>query len=214
MLVSMSAPKVSEKLLQAAVAGEPGALTRFLQGLGPWLRSKARRFVPPGGATALMGVSTLTQETSLRFSRGISSVRAVSSPQVLALLEQIMENTAKDARRDAHAKKRNPGELTRLDAGEPAIDPKTADQPPQFQHMAYAELDEALRVALTKLPERQRQAFLLHADGLLPAEIAAQMGGTAAAASMLVQRAKQDLQQVLAEHRTAAPVQPLPHKKK
>lgn len=201
----MSSPKFSEKLLQAAVAGEPGALTRFLQGLVPWLRRKARRFVSPGGATAPMGVSTLTQETSLRFSRGISNVRAASSPQVLALLEQIMANTAKDARREAHAKKRNPGELLRLNANEPTIDPKTADQPPQIQHVAYAELDAALQTALAKLPDRQQQAFLLYADGLLPAEIAAQMHCTAPAASMLVQRAKQELQKALAAHRTTAP---------
>ena len=200
----MSNPQISEKLLQAAVAEEPGALTRFLQGLVPWLRKKARRLVSPGGATAPMGVSTLTQETALRFSRKISSVRATTSPQVLALLEQIMKNTAKDAERDARAKKRYAGDLTRLDAGEPAVDPKTAEQPPQLQDLAYAELDEGLRVALAKLTKRQCQAFLLHADGLLPAEIAVQMGCKASAASMLVKRAKERLQQMLAEHGVVA----------
>ena len=209
----MSNPQISEKLLKAAVAEEPGALTRFLQELVPWLRRKARSLVSPGGAAAPFGVSTLTQETSLRFSRKISSVHATSSPQVLALLEQIMKNTAKDARRDARAKKRYPGELIRLDAGEPVVDPKTAEQPPQLQHLAYAELDEDFRAALAKLPERQRQAFLLHAEGVLPAEIAAQMSCSASAASMLVQRAKEELQQTLAQHRVAAAAKPGRNKK-
>lgn len=196
----MSAPQVSEKLLQAARVGDSRALANLLRDLWPWIRNKARRYVSSHDATAPMGVSSLTQETSLRFSRTIGSVRAVSSERVLALLDTIMRNTAKDARRNAHAQKRDPGVLIRLDATGPEVDPKTDDQPPQLGHLSHADLDKEMQAALAKVPDRQRQAFLLHMEGVLPAEIATQMDcSTPEAASMLVQRARKELRQALAK---------------
>lgn len=194
----MSAFQVSKKLLQAARGGDTRALVDLLRDLWPWIRNRARRYVASRDATLPIGVSSLTQETSLRFSQKISKVRAESSERVLALVETIMRHTAQDARRNAHAQKRDSGGLIGIDAAGPAVDPKTADSPPQFRHLSYKQLDAEMQAALAKVPDRQRQAFLLHLEGVLPVEIGAQMNCTPAAASVLVQRATKKLRKILA----------------
>lgn len=191
----MGAALVQMDLLDAARTGDRSAIGRFLRRLTPWLRSRAR--LHRRTLRAPVGVSTLAQETSLRFSRKIGSVYATSAPQVLALLDQIMQNTARDARRAAVAVMRGAGLQPGLSNEAMLPDPDSAVSAPQLKHLAHAELRSALSTELAALPERQRQALLLHGDGASPAEIAEQMGCTAAAASMLVSRARQELRRRL-----------------
>ncbi len=91
-------------LVTAARQGDRGSLNRLLRRLWPWLRRKAGFLV---SRSAPLGVSSLTQETALRFSRSIVKARAADSPSVKALLHRIMRNTAVSAHRAASRDKRD-----------------------------------------------------------------------------------------------------------
>ena len=144
-------PDELSPLLLAARQGDRGALSRLLRGLWPWLRWKASSLV---SRAAPIGVSSLTQETALRFSRKLSKVRATDSPSVKALLHRIMRNTAVSAHRSAAAAKRDPARLLLAE-----LNPERSAS--IEEQLEQAESLNRLYVAILRLPDRQRQASLL-----------------------------------------------------
>jgi RNA polymerase sigma-70 factor, ECF subfamily len=68
------------------------------------------------------------------------------------------------------------------------------------EHAIAAELSERLRIALTQLPERQAEAFYLHAlCGWSHHELGERMGMTDSAVGVTIHRARQRLRELLNE---------------
>ena len=176
-------------LLLAARQGDRGALSRLLRGLWPWLRWKAGSLV---SRAAPIGVSSLTQETALRFSRKLSKVMATDSPSVKALLHRIMRNTAVSAHRSAAAAKRDPAQRLLAE-----LNPESAAS--IEEQLEQAESQHRLRVAILRLPDRQRQAIQLMLDDVSIDDIAKHHQCSPGAVHMLLQRAKCQLAEWLAE---------------
>ncbi len=176
-------------LVTAARQGDRGSLDRLLRQLWPWLRRKAGFLV---SRSAPLGVSSLTQETALRFSRSIVKARAADSPAVKALLHRIMRNTAVSAQRTALRVKRDPAQqlLAEVD------DSMRIDVEQQLDQSARL---VRLHSAGLQLPDRQRRAITLLIQDLSPDEIAQQMGCSTGALSMLLLRAKERLAELLRE---------------
>lgn len=182
-------PDELSPLLIAARQGDRRALSRVLRGLWPWLRWKAGFLV---SRAAPLGVSSLAQETALRFSRKLSKVRATDSPSVKALLHRIMRNTAVSAHRSAVAAKRDPAQrlLADLDT-ESAICAE--------QQLERTERLHRLHAAILRLPDRQRQAIQLMLDDVAIDDIAKHFQCSPGAVHMLLQRAKCQLAKWLTE---------------
>ncbi len=180
-------------LLRAARQGDKGAMNLLLRQLWPWLRRKAGFLL---SRSAPLGVSSLTQETALRFSRSIDKTRAADSPAVKALLDRIMRNTAQSAQRTASRIKRDPARLLLAEIDESSL--MDAEQ----------QLDQSARLtrlhsAVRQLPDRQRQAITLLIQDLSPDEIAQQLGCSVGAVHMLLLRAKESLTELLQESEQA-----------
>lgn len=173
-------------LVTAARQGDRGSLNRLLHRLWPWLRRKAGFLV---SRSAPLGVSSLTQETALRFSRSIVKARAADSPAVKALLHRIMRNTAVSAHRAASRDKRDASgvvteELLPIEYARPD------------QELEQSEQKQRLLRAISQLPDRQRTAFLRLCEGVSIEAIATELHCSAPAVQMLIQRAKSQLQSV------------------
>jgi len=176
-------------LLRAARQGNKGALSQLLGGLWPWLRWKAGSMV---SRAAPIGVSSLTQETALRFSRKLDKVRAADAPAVKALLQRIMQNTAYDAHRAAVRTKRDPSRHTDAELSDEA-GTDVASKLEQKERL------QRLQAAILRLPDRQRQAIQLLLEDLSIDDIAKHLQCSAGAVQMLIQRAKSQLAESLAE---------------
>lgn len=175
-------------LLLAARKGDGPALNRVLRTLWPWIRKKAGFLL---GRGAPLSVSSLTQETALRFTRSLKETHASDSPAVKALLQRIMRNTALDAHRAQTRVKRDASDVRADDWPVPED-----NQPDAF----LLDKEQTLRVASTieQLPPRQQHAIRMLIDGASLAEIATQLGCSVPAAQMLIQRAKAELRTLLA----------------
>jgi|JI10StandDraft_1071094.scaffolds.fasta_scaffold25771_3 RNA polymerase sigma factor (sigma-70 family) len=176
-------------LVKAARQGDRGSLNRLLSRLWPWLRRKAGFLV---SRTAPIGVSSLTQETALRFSRSIVKTQAADSPAVKALLNRIMRNTAVSAHRAASRGKRNASGL----ATEVLFPSEYA---PPDQDLERSEQKQRLLQAISQLPDRQRTAMLRLFEGVPVEGIATELGCSTSAVQMLIQRAKLLLQSVIGD---------------
>ena len=170
-------------LLSAVRRNEPGAWRRFFRGIFPFLRKRARslrKFYVP------LGVSSLTQETALRFSRSIQSTQAKDTPQVKALLDRIMRNTARDAVRAERRAKRDATQASLAD---------WLESPPgtPCDLLEKKEAQKRLFCALEKLPPRQRLVCVRLLEGVPLSDIAQSLGISLPAAQMLLQRAKAEL---------------------
>lgn len=175
-------------LLVAAQRGDRSALNRVLRQLWPWIRRKAGSLV--ARKLAPLGVSSLTQETALRFSRSIEKAHAADSPTVKALLSRIMQNTARDAHRTNIRTKRDAARrllVELLQEPSPAAD----------ETLALTERLHRLEQAIAWLKDRQRQAIELYLQELPVDEIAKELGCSVGAASMLINRAKVQLAELL-----------------
>lgn len=186
----MSAGNQDEELAALLVAARKGdglALSRVLRTLWPWIRKKAGFLLSRG---APLSVSSLTQETALRFSRSLKETHATDSPAVKALLQRIMRNTALDAHRAQTRDKRDSSGLT-------------VDDWPGFQQLqpeaSLLDKEQHLRLqqAMESLPSRQQQALTLYLEERSLDEIATQLDCSVPAAQMLIQRAKTELKLVL-----------------
>lgn len=144
-----------------------------------------------------MGVSSLAQETALRFSRKIEKTRSADSPAVKALLHRIMKNAAHDAYRAKASAKRDPSRQflseIQTDAGDNIED--------QLEHI---ESLHRLHAAIVRLPDRQREAILLLLEDVAIDDIAKRLQCSPGAVHMLIQRAKCQLTAWLAESGPAA----------
>ena len=174
-------------LLAMAKQGDKGSLNRLLHKLWPWLRKRAGFF---GSRSMPLGVSSLAQETALRFSRSVEKARAANSPAVKALLSRIMQNTAVSAHRAANRDKRAPGDQS-IDEWDFARDALP-------EHLLLEkEQAERLQQALAQLPARQRTAILRLWAGASFDDIAEELDCSVGAAQMLIQRAKSQLRRAL-----------------
>lgn len=174
-------------LLATARQGDKGSLNRLLHKLWPWLRKRAGFF---RSRSMPLGVSSLAQETALRFSRSVEKARAADSPAVKALLGRIMRNTAVSAHRTANRDKRAPGDQS--------IDDWDSARDALPDHLLLEkEQAERLQEALAQLPQRQQVAVLRLWAGAPLADIAKELDCSVGAAQMLIQRAKSQLQRVL-----------------
>lgn len=180
-------PDEMAPLIDAVQQGDRGALDRLLRQLMPWIRRKARGLV---SRTAPMGVSSLTQETALRFSRSVEKMRAGDSPAVKALLRRIMHNTAVSAHRAASRTKRD---AERRLLNELVQDPPNDTAAQLHEHEQHQQLHDAI----AQLPERQRLVITLLLDEVSIDQVASQLSCSAGAVSMLQQRAKAQLAKLL-----------------
>lgn len=182
-------------LLRAAQQGDKGSLGRLLRQLWPWLRRKAGALLSRPHAP--MGVSSLAQETALRFSRKIEKTRSADSPAVKALLHRIMKNAAHDAYRAKASAKRDPSRQFlsehQIETGDSIAD--------QLEHI---ESLHRLHAAIVRLPDRQREAILLLLEDVAIDDIAKRLQCSPGAVHMLIQRAKCQLTAWLAESGPAA----------
>lgn len=183
-------PEKLDPLVQAARQGDKQALGQLLRRLWPWIRKKAGYLV--SRSSAPIGVSTLTQETALRLSRSIRTLRGDGSPAVKMLLTRIINNTAISAHRSASRRKRDSGNLTFEDLW-------PQPQESAEQQLERAELEKLVLVAIERLPDAQRQAVDLLRAGASYTEIASRLGCSLNAVHMRLQRAKDELNQVFRE---------------
>ncbi len=174
-------------LLSAARRGDKGSLNLLLRKLWPWLRKKAGYVRSRDNP---LGVSSLAQETALRFSRSMEKSRAADSPAVKALLSRIMQNTAVSAHRAATRDKRAPDDVA---SGEWSA---TREEQPELL-VLHKEQHERLRHALAQLPSRQQTAILRLWTGASFEDIAQELDCSVGTAQMLIQRAKSQLQREL-----------------
>lgn len=176
-------------LVLAARQGDGAALNRLLRSLWPWLRRKAEFVL---GRKAPLGISSLTQETALRFSRSIEKTHAMDSPSVKALLHRIMRNTALDAYRASACEKRD----ARLCSDD---DLSSATELQPERELLYKEQTIRVAEAISRLPPRQQKALMLYLDERTFDEIAEELDCSGTAAQMLVQRAKSELRTLFEE---------------
>lgn len=109
----------------------------------------------------------------------------------------IARNVALDARRTrARALKRS--ELRPADDDAPqALDRVCDDAPTPDDRAALSERSRRIQCALERLPESQRRALLLHAEGLGYQEIAAQLGVPLGTVATWISRGRQGLAHAL-----------------
>lgn len=176
-------------LLKAARDGDKPALSKLLRRLWPWLRKKAGYLA--GRSASPLSASSLAQESALRLSRSIGGTRAEDVPAVKALLTRIMENTAESARRSAKRLKRS---AVPLSAEDLMTLPVRGDV--SFEQREH---EQRLLAAVERLPEAQKQVVLLLRAGASYKEIAKQCGCSVNAAYMRLQRAREQLADILNE---------------
>lgn len=177
-----------DPLVQAARKGDRRALGELLRRLWPWIRKKAGYLVSRSAAS--IGVSTLTQESALRLSRSIGTLRREDSPAVKKLLARILKNTAISAHRSASRRKRDASNLTFEDLL-PQL-PEASDQ-----QLERAELNDLVLAAIERLPQPQREVIALLREGNSYEEIASKLGCSLPAVHMRLQRAKAELDRAL-----------------
>ncbi|HKB02878.1 MAG TPA: sigma-70 family RNA polymerase sigma factor [Gemmataceae bacterium] len=110
-----------------------------------------------------------------------------------ALLQRIAAARAMDRLRERYRRARHegPGDLAAFAGSNPG--------PPEGA--TAGELAEQLRLALTRLPPQQAEAFCLHAlDGWSYAEVADQLGLSVDHVGVLLHRARKQLRERLAAH--------------
>ena len=84
--------------------------------------------------------------------------------------------------------------------GESMIERTESSEPAPAERAVAAELSDRLRDALTRLPEKQAQAFCLHAlDGWPQQQVATHLGITENAVAVTIHRARQKLKELLAD---------------
>ncbi|MEM8781967.1 MAG: sigma-70 family RNA polymerase sigma factor [Planctomycetota bacterium] len=114
-----------------------------------------------------------------------------------AWLRRVATNRAMDRLRQTYRRREMAGQLDELPNRATPVNPSA--------RLESEELRDALREALTELPERQAEAFWLrHAEQLTPTQVAEHLGTTPANARQLVHRAATALRDRLADPNLAA----------
>lgn len=172
-------------LLAQAAAGDARAAGVLFDRLAPRLMAFVQRM--NGGNRAL--AEDIVQEAFLRLWRKAPDWDAGGPAQISTWLGRVAANLAVDAHRRAERETALPDDL------DPA-----SDAPSAVASMIRAEGLSALDTALTRLPDRQRQAVVLrHVEGYSNPDIAAMMGCGVEAVESLTARGKRRLAELLKE---------------
>lgn len=189
-----------EELLGRSRTGDQEALMRLLfqfhQPLVAYIQSNLSDRL-----ARTVSTDDLLQETFVSAMRGIEKQEGNTPAQFLTWLRSIASNRLKDAARAGNAKKRGGDHVQmqsqpnpfRSQAGnfldELAVDSLTASRV-----VGRREAVDAMQVAMSALPEEQREALRLHCFEQLSIEqTAAAMGKTTGSIRGLIQRAKEHL---------------------
>jgi RNA polymerase sigma-70 factor (ECF subfamily) len=188
-------PEDAEGLLAAARAGSPEALGRALDEFRNYLLAIATRDLDPA-LRAKGGASDLVQETLLGACRDFAQFRGSTADEFRAWLRQILHNqVAMFGRRFRDTGRRDVGREVALAADDSAGPGLAAGIETPSAEVSARERDEALRLAVERLPPDYRRVLLLRfQDGRSFEEIGEAMGLTANAARKLWLRAVKRLQ--------------------
>jgi RNA polymerase sigma-70 factor (ECF subfamily) len=188
--------------LPAARAGSPEALGQALEACRGYLLLIARHELPQD-LQAKGGASDLVQETFLEAQRDFAQFQGSTTEELLAWLRRLLlNNIANFARCYRDTAKRAVGREQHLpagsasDASEPGL---VAQTPSPSEQVVTREQEQALRQALSRLPDDYREAIRLrHEEGLPFEEIGRRLQRTPNAARMLWLRAVERLQKEVA----------------
>ena len=178
--------------------------SQSLERFRPYLKLLARTHLNPR-QQAKLDSSDVVQQTLLDAFAKCDQFRGSSEAELAAWLREILKNNLADAIRDQRREKRD---IRREQPLEGAIDASfsrthswlAAVQSSPSQRAVKQE--ELLRLAevMTKLPEAQREAIVLHhLQGLSLADVAQEMGKTEAAVAGLLFRGLKTLHNLLEE---------------
>jgi RNA polymerase sigma-70 factor (ECF subfamily) len=185
--------------LPAARAGSPEALGQVLEVCRRYLLALAERELNPA-LRGKGGASDLVQETFLDAQRLFDRFQGDSEAELRAWLRQLLLHNLGDfSRRYQGTGKRDLAREVPLQPGSTADGPQVAaDSATPSQVLGQAEMAEALRRALERLPEDYRQVLTWrYQEELSFEEIGQRLGRTANAAHKLFARAVQQLRQEL-----------------
>jgi RNA polymerase sigma-70 factor (ECF subfamily) len=189
----------------AIVPDEGDDPASMLAGCRQYLLMIANEVIGPQ-LQAKLGASDLVQETFLEAQRHLSIFRGKSAGEMRAWLRKILECRLANIRRSYLATE------MRAANREVTLDPSPAEPgaligslksraPSPSNHAVRNEWSTALEQALTRLPERYRQAVAWqHIEQLSWDEIGRRMGCTGDAARKIWSRAIQQLRRELAKH--------------
>lgn len=184
------------EVISLAKLGDQQSLDHLCQGLLPHIRHWCHIHFPEC-LKAKVGESDLVQESILGASENIASLKGSQYPDLLAWVQGIVENKARDLqRRFLLAEKRDATRektLTQLESSQWGILLKDSSPGPLDQLMTV-ELIERIQRLVAKLPAHYQQIVMLrHQDGLTLPEIASRIGKTEAAVKKIYYRAVSSL---------------------
>jgi RNA polymerase sigma-70 factor (ECF subfamily) len=151
--------------------------------------------------------SDIVQETLLKAHNARDRARSFTEEQMPAWLRKILANSMANAERSFRAKKRRIDLERRLEATLDGSSDKLfsllkADESSPSQHAESMERGLQLAEALDELPERQREAIVLHHwQGLSVNEIAERLGTSPGAVTSLLRRGLEGLRKKLGTQR-------------
>jgi len=180
---------------------EPGAHGRFDR-FRNYLRLLARLHADPRLKNEL-DPSDVVQETLLKAHKNWEQFKGQSDSELKAWLRRILTNTLLDKEREMTAEKRDVNRKRSLEAELEASSARlenllAADGSSPSEQVSRQEQMVRALDALSDLPDDQRTAVEMHyLKGLSPAEIAEQLGRSAAAVGALIFRGIQKLRERL-----------------
>jgi RNA polymerase sigma-70 factor (ECF subfamily) len=185
-----------EKWLAEARGGSREAVGRLLDCCRPYLLRIANEDLNPA-LSARLGPSDLVEETVAEALRDFGRFQGGTEAELRAWLRRILRNNLANAHRDhLHAAARPVGREEAGAGGQAAQVPDRGQSP--SARARARERDEAVERALQRLPERARQAIVLHLwDKLTFAQVGERLGCSEEAARKLFQRAAEELAPLL-----------------
>jgi RNA polymerase sigma-70 factor (ECF subfamily) len=187
-------------LFRAAHGGAPGALDELLEQHRPLLNQVAGHELNPA-FRAKAGASDLVQQTMLDAHRHFAEFRGQSPPELRAWLLVILRRRLADLARHFlcpanDVRREVPAEAVTGQSGESA--PLVGDSTSPSGKVVHHEEAEAVRAAVTRLPDHYREVIALrHQEDLPWEEVGRRLGRTPDAARMLWSRAVEALRELL-----------------
>ncbi len=186
----MAATRVADEMSLERFRGYLHALARIQVAARPWLAAK-------------LDASDLVQQTLLKAHAAHEQFRGESAAEMAGWLRQILARTLANELRALGQARRDVGAEQSLNA---ALDASScrleawlaADQSSPSERACKREQMDALAEAVASLPDDQREVVLLkHCQGLVLADIAAQLGRSPASVAGLLRRGLQRLREIL-----------------
>jgi RNA polymerase sigma-70 factor (ECF subfamily) len=181
------------ELLRRARGGDRAALGRLLEGVGPMLLRQARGALDQR-LRARMGASDLVQSSLLEAARDFGSFAGRTAAELRGWLRGILRrNLLDEAKAQGRARRAVGLERPIAGSGSNGGLELPADVTSATRHIARRQVLEQVRALLGELPEAQRRAVELWADGHPVREIARRLDRTELAVASLLKRAFGDL---------------------